>query len=117
MTKFKGRGLVQLTGRRSGKSAMQAYLRLWQDINNVPIKQMICNEGQVYGAQYYTVEPIGGNWVEMEAWCFETYGETSSIWEETKNLTPTPLKRWYMNNRKFWFREEADRTMFILRWQ
>jgi hypothetical protein len=24
--------------------------------------------------------------------------------------------RWYMNNRKFWFKTEKDRNWFMLRW-
>ena len=47
----------------------------------------------------------------------QTYGEAGSLWRETKNLTPEPLHRWYMNDRRFWFRDEKDRTMFILRWR
>ena len=29
---------------------------------------------------------------------------------------PRPGERWYADNRKFLFRNEADRTLFILRW-
>jgi hypothetical protein len=25
--------------------------------------------------------------------------------------------RWYMNDRRFWFRNEADRIMFVLKWR
>ena len=77
---------------------------------------MMFDVGTVYGLQYYTVEPIADNWSDMEIWCHETFGETGSIWQETKNLTPQPNKRWYANNRKFWFREEKDRDWFIIKW-
>ena len=77
---------------------------------------MMFDVGTDYGLQYYTVEPIAGNWPDMELWCYETFGETGSIWQETKNLTPQPNKRWYANNRKFWFREEKDRDWFIIKW-
>ena len=116
---FKGRGMIQVTGRNPGKSIvsnMAALRRLVDDIQNNPISQLILTEGKIYGARYYCVEPVGGNWLEMETWCLDTYGSTSSIWKETKSLTPEPLKRWYMNNRKFWFRNERDRNWFILRW-
>lgn len=74
------------------------------------------SEGTVYGARYYTVEPIGGIWLEMETWCREIYGNTEgSIWSELK--APKPAQRWYMNNRKFWFRDEADRTLFVMKWR
>jgi len=25
--------------------------------------------------------------------------------------------RWYMNNRKFWFRDQADQLMFVMKWR
>lgn len=118
MTKFKGRGIVQITGRQTGKSQMSAYMRLWNDIHNSgPVENLILSEGTVYGLRYYCAEPVGGNWLDMEVWCTRTFGETSSIWQETKNLTPEPNKRWYMNNSKFWFRNQADLTMFVMKWR
>jgi len=117
MTKFKGRGMTQITGRQAGKSVINAYMRLWNDIHQRPVEELKLSEGTVYGSRYHTVEPVGGSWADMELWCHKTFGDTSSIWHETKNLTPEPLKRWYMNNRKFWFREEADQLMFIMRWR
>ena len=94
-----------------------AIKRLMDDLNANPISNLMLSEGTVYGSKYYTVEPVGGNWPDMEMWAIQTYGETGSLWHETKSLTPEPLQRWYMNNRKFWFRDEKDRTMFILRWR
>jgi hypothetical protein len=119
MTKFKGQGLTQLTGRQLGKSwTAQAIQRLMDDVNSQPISNLVLSEGKVYGARYYCVEPVGGNWREMEDWCIQTCGETTgSIWaEEVNKVTPAPGERWYANNRKFWFRHEKDRTLFILRW-
>jgi len=118
MTKYKGKGLVQITGRQTGKSAFsdQAFQRLFDDVMARPVEDLVLSEGTVYGARYYTVEPVGGNWLEMETWVLKTYGKsTGSIWAENK--APEPAQRWYMNNRKFWFRDEKDRTMFILRWR
>ena len=118
---FKGRGLVQITGRGVGKSTlntqMAAYKRMFDDIWLKPIQDLILSEGTVYGSRYYTVEPIGGSWIDMETWCLDTFGSTGSIWTETKNLTPEPLQRWYANNRKFWFKQLKDRDWFILRWR
>lgn len=94
----------------------RAYSRLIDDIQQRPVEALICSEGKVYGHRYYTVQPEGGSWLDMETWCLDTFGETGSLWHETKNLTPQPLQRWYMNNRKFWFKEQKDRDWFILRW-
>ena len=117
MTRYKGKGLVQMTGRQMGKSAIsaQAFQRLWDDINNSPIEDLKLSEGKVYGSRYYTVEPVGGSWLQMETWCLDTFGSNGSAWDKDKS--PEPNARWYMNDRKFWFRNEADRTMFILKWR
>ncbi len=118
MAQYKGRGLIQITGRQTGKSAFsaQALQRMMNDIYSQPISDIKLSEGKVYGARYYTAEPIGGNWPEMEAWCYETFGDdVSPIWGESK--APEPAQRWYKNARKFWFRNEADRTLFVLKWR
>lgn len=116
MTKYKGRGMVMITGRNSGKSVVNAaYKRLFDDIYNQPVKDLILSEGKVYGSRYYTIEPVGGNWLDMETWCLDTFGGPGThIWGDKK--APEPAQRWYMNNRKFWFREQKDRDWFILRW-
>jgi hypothetical protein len=119
---FKPGQLVMMgAGRQVGKSHFTQYTidRLMQDLNSRPIEELVLSEGRVYGARYYCVEPIGGHWRKMEDWCINTYGETTgSIWaQEVDKTTPLVNERWYANNRKFWFRNEADRTMFILKWR
>lgn len=106
------------SGRNVGKSmfSAQAMKRLFDDIYNRPVEDLILTEGKVYGARYYCIEPVGGNWREMEAWCNRTFGSSGDhIWGE--RMAPKPEERWYMNNRKFWFRQEKDRTLFILKWR
>jgi hypothetical protein len=69
------------------------------------------SEGRVYGSRYLTVHPSNGwHWNEMMEWMIATFGPTAhdGVW--------TPNMRWYANNAKFWFRNEKDLTMFILRW-
>ena len=76
---------------------------------------MLLGHGTVYDAQYYTVAPPMGlmPWRDMTVWCIETFGpSTGSIWGAIQD----PGERWYANNAKFWFREEADRNWFLLRW-
>jgi hypothetical protein len=108
---------LTMAGRQAGKSywTAQAIQRLMDDLTNNPVETILLNEGSVYGSRYYTAEPIGGNWLEMESWCLETYGSLNHpIWGE--NQIPEPAQRWYMNNRKFWFKNESDRIMFVLKW-
>ena len=111
----KGELMVMTAGRQLGKSQMQAYMRMWNDIQQRPVEDLKLSEGTVYGSRYYTVEPVGGYWPDMEVWCHEIFGDSDKhIWGS--NEVPAPQKRWYMNNRKFWFREETDQLMFVMRW-
>jgi len=109
--------ILTMAGRGTGKSVMAgaAFLRLWDDIHNRPVERLILSEGTVYGSPYYCVEPVGGSWKEMELWCMQAFGETTgSIYGEN---VPEPAQRWYMNNRKFWFRDQADQLMFVMKWR
>ena len=78
-------------------------------------------EGRVYGARYYVVHPVpsweldndwGGvdAWNSMVEWMVATFGPTlkDGVW--------APGQRWYVNNARFYFRNEQDRDWFILRW-
>ena len=85
--------------------------------------ELIRSSGTVYDLHYHTVEPRNiewqdtrNMWEDMMLWCRNQFGETGSLWRETKNLTPEPNQRWYANDRKFWFLNEADLLMFVLRW-
>jgi hypothetical protein len=113
-----GEMVIYTAGRNTGKSAFsaQALKRMMDDINSRPVEELKLSEGTVYGSRYHCVEPVGGNWREMETWCYQMFGNAGDkLWGEPK--APEPAQRWYMNNRKFWFRNEADRTMFVLKWR
>ena len=95
----------------------QAARQLVKDIDTEVLMSAIgwhkleLSEGRVYGARYLTVHPNNGaKWNEMMAWMILTFGPSAEdgVW--------TPDMRWYANNSKFWFRDEKDLTMFILRW-
>lgn len=108
---------IMMAGRNVGKSwySKQAIDRLIRDLNSQPIEDLVLSEGRVYGARYYCIEPVGGNWLDMETWCVNTFGTRGdNMWGNKK--APEPAHRWYANNRKFWFRNERDRTLFIMRW-
>lgn len=118
MTKYKGRGAIQITGRQLGKSAFSAAAlqRIMDDIYNAPVEDLMLTENKISGARYYCVQPIGGNWKNMELWCIQTFGEPGEIWPNQDFVWPE-MPRWVMNNRKFWFRNEADRTLFVMKWR
>jgi len=58
----------------------------------------------------YWVKPLNysfGEWTKMGEWVTDTMGESDWLKENA---------RWVGSDRKYWFRDEQDRTMFILRW-
>lgn len=76
------------------------------------------SEGRWHGARYFLVEPvfsssneglIENTWLKMEEWCEKTLGTVGSPWTNHSEA-------WYANNSKFWFRNENDAIMFVLRW-
>lgn len=108
---------ITMSGRNTGKSmfSQQAIDRLIRDLNRQPIEDLVLSEGTIYGARYHCVSPVGGSWLDMETWCVETFGNPGAdMWGEDR--APAPAQRWYMNNRKFWFRDVKDRDWFIIRW-
>jgi len=71
------------------------------------------SEGTIFGQKYYCVEPQGWIWRDFEfkdmaEWCETTMGREPD--------TITPNLRWYVSGGQFWFRDDADRTMFVMRW-
>ena len=81
------------------------------------------SHGTIYGSRYHTVEMLATHWGIMtiewrpiEKWCTETFGPDGGNTWDIDGTVPDPMKRWYMNNRKFWFKDEADLTLFLLRW-
>ena len=113
-----GEMMIYSAGRQTGKSYFTQYTidRLMRDLNSQPITDLVLSEGTVYGSRYHCVEPVGGSWIEMQEWCLEKFGDSGKhIWGS--NEVPSPQERWYMNNRKFWFRDEADQLIFVMKWR
>lgn len=110
-----GEIILMTAGRRVGKSQItqQAIDRLLREINSRPLEELVLGESRFRGARFYTVEPVGGNWQEMQEWAKKTFGPASDPWD----FKMDSVGRWYVNDRRFWFRNERDRTMFILRWR
>jgi hypothetical protein len=112
-----GQVFTMTSGRAVGKShfTQQAIDRLMRDLNSQPVSDLVLSEGTVYGSRYYCVEPVGGNWREMSAWCRDTYGDSGTA--RHNSTAPEPSARWYVNDRQFWFRTPKDRDWFIIRWR
>lgn len=106
----KGELMVITASRGAGKSQLSQYMKMFTQIYYKEVPCVELGNGTVFGQTYYTVEPKGIVWKDMEEWCKETFGSTPTvgIWEDNA--------RWYMNDSRFWFRDEKDRTLFVLRW-
>lgn len=109
-----GAKLHMATGRQSGKSTI---VKNWAKTLEQFTQgfRLELSEGTVFGQKYYCVEPQGWiwrdfEWKDMQEWCEATMDRTAKdgVW--------TPDQRWYVNGGKFWFRDEADRTMFLMKW-
>lgn len=116
-----GEMAVMTAGRGTGKSVLAStqFQTMWNSIFNPkpePISDLILEENRASGARYYTVEPVGGTWAEMEAWCRTAFGEPGDLWA-TQDFVWPEAARWMQNNRKFWFRSIKDRDWFIMRWR
>jgi hypothetical protein len=105
------------------KMADQIDINVLKSLGVYKNVELVRSSGTVYGLHYCTVEPRNlewqdsrAMWEDMMLWCQGQFGETGSLWNETKNLVQEPHQRWYANDRKFWFRDEADLLMFVLRW-
>ena len=115
----RNRRFINLTGKHNnrGVTAADAWQRLWEDlVSQGPVEDILLSEGKIYGRRYYTAEPIGGHWQTIEKWCSERFGTSGGAVWGAENM-PEPAQRWYMNNRKFWFRDKIDRMIFVLKWR
>ena len=116
-----GEMAIMTAGNGTGKSVLAStqFQTMWNSIFNPkpePISDLILEESRASGARYYTVEPVGGTWADMEAWCRTAFGEPGDLWA-TQDFVWPEAARWMQNNRKFWFRSIKDRDWFIMRWR
>lgn len=85
--------------------------QIQQELFNTSLEKIIVSHGTVFGQHYHTAEPCGGNWESMQAWCQCNFGNPSSVWDNFSSDN-----RWYVNSRRFWFRDEQDLLLFLMRW-
>lgn len=52
--------------------------------------------------------------LDILEWCFQTYGPRGIWGVDIDNPNGT---RWCASDQKYYFRNESDRTMFMLRWE
>lgn len=74
---------------------------------------------------WYTVEIVNPDfedlhdlWLRMDTWCTSNLGQGTAhqMWS-SKGTAWDSNCRWLTNSRKFWFRDQEDQFMFMLRWE
>ena len=95
-------------GRQFGKTGLTTDQIWWDEMrNNTPRLETGYADNQPKWP--YWVQPRYYNvveWHEIGKWMQATFGDTN--WSDNG--------RWVGSDRKYWFRNEADRTMFLLKW-
>ena len=115
---FKPGEMITMTaGRRVGKSVltMANIHKMMKDMYDPPLTDLLLSERHVNDSNYFCVEPVGGRWGEMEAWVRQSFGDPGDMWATHNFVWPTDA-RWIQNNRRFWFKYESDRTLFLMKW-
>ena len=96
-------------GRQSGKTGLTPDQIWWDEMwNNTPRLETGYADNQPKWP--YWVRPCNYSapeWLEMNVWMLEIFGNCN--WH-TENA------RWVGSDRKYWFRDERDRTLFLLKW-
>lgn len=76
--------------------------------------KILTGEDFTYKQPYWVLPELGGlfsrRWERYQAindWCCKTFGASTDAWNNP---------RWSASNRKYWFKYEKDRTLFVLRW-
>lgn len=67
-----------------------------------------------YNQPYWVQPELGGlfsrrheRYQEINDWCNQTFGASTEGWNNP---------RWSASNRKYWFKYEKDRTLFVMKW-
>jgi hypothetical protein len=77
----------------------------WDDTRRLELGKASNQPKWPYWVQprYYNIT----DWHSMDRWVRDTFGDAD--WT-------TPGGLWVGSDRKYWFRDKADRTLFVLRW-
>ena len=96
-------------GRQFGKTGLTPDQIWWDDMwNNHPQLETGYAENQPKWP--YWVKPCnysGEKWLDMADCMVETFGDGNWLNKNT---------RWVGSDKKYWFRDERDRTLFLLKW-
>ena len=81
-----------------------------QFIAELTMKRIETGYAEIQPKYPYWVKPLNysaDEWLDMSNWITDTMGESN--WSSANT-------RCIGSNRKYWFRDERDRTLFLLKW-
>lgn len=79
--------------------------------------EFIVSSGTIFDTPYHLIflySFVYGNDF-IEKWARQTFGD-HVVHDNMSNKTPAPKQRWYLRNNELWLRDDADLTLFLLRW-
>ena len=101
-------------GRQYGKTDILTRQQITdmatQWINEIDTKRLETGYADNQPKWPYWIRPYNYDeqeWYDMDKWLLATMGQNNWLTENA---------RWVGSNQKYWFRDERDRTMFILKW-
>lgn len=80
--------------------------------------KLTVEEKRWHGCKYQVVHPYldswslsqnNHTWNNISQWCYDIYGKPGDPFSNTTD-------RWYLNNSAYWFRDERDLSLFLMRW-
>jgi len=96
-------------GRQFGKTGLTTNQIWWDEMRN-STPQLETGYADNQPKWPYWVRPYNyesKDWHEMSLWMLDTFGDSN--WLKENAL-------WVGSDRKYWFRREQDRTLFLLKW-
>ena len=79
-------------------------------LDEINMKRLETGYAEIQPQCPYWVRPLNYSayeWLDMSEWMVATFGH--SDWSVEHG-------RWVGSDRKYWFRDERDRTLFLLKW-
>lgn len=96
--------------KRAKMTTQQVYSWFGEDTKD----KLLTGEDFTYKQPYWAQPELGGlfssrwkRYTAINEWCCKTFGESNDAWKNP---------RWSASDRKYWFKYEKDRMLFVLRW-
>jgi len=119
-SKYKGRGLVQVTGRQLGKStSLVALQRLFRTISGNELRLFKLDKRYTGHEEFkWCVDCMSTqSMINIRNWCWETFGPSDEVDNGTA-CTPGRVWAWQHTQHvtRIFLKSDAEATLFNLKW-